>query len=381
MKFIWINFYYMNRLFIIIVLFSNLSGCYLNNTNYKDLIIGEWDLTYMTDGINNISNNNPFNNNSTGLIFEKKGIINFRNGFVKNSDDLRKNKILNFKTNYYLINNLLYVFDLSTNKWINIKIIKINETELILQYEKNEYLKYEKWGSTKNSKSIVYDDLIVSFCGCAGGCPTINIILHKNGSFCFEGETNSEHNNGYYIGQIEEDTKSEIDKLSSRIDISNFKNVYGEDALHQEKINLSFVNDHKVIKTIIIYGDSAPYVINWLLKKFEFISQQTQIMKVISQKYINFTSFYFESNSLKLELTRSESFYLWNLLQNSIFIHENRNSLNYKLKPFINDNLIEIRTDGRVFEIIKNKQKSIFLDIGINFIDENKEILNLVKKD
>ena len=157
---------------------------------------------------------------------------------------------------------------------------------------------------------------------------------------------------------------------------TNLKNEYISRWTDDETVYVTFVKNGTIIKTIEDYGRDAPTEFIWAYTPIRYLQQNIKLEKnVIDTTLFDFKYIGFKKKGEICNLTKSESFYLKNLLSKSS-ITEKSFVGKYKIEDWSNNINKKIVTDGRYYKIEKNKGQFIILDLKYDFIKRN----NLVKR-
>jgi hypothetical protein len=350
-----------------LILIFILVSCKQKSTNdYENKIIGEWK--YVKELVKPNKNGNfiplpPFVNQEVGYEFNSDGKFDYKLGFYKyikgDENHQSQNIYLGNTSNYKIEDDSLKLYDLSSKKWGSYKIASIKfDTLKIINSE----------GKIDKSKS--FDKIIISSTGCFGRCPVTDIEIDKSGDVIFKGG---------YCSSIKGNFKSKISKeLFSKINLSflksnwtNLENEYNSNWTDDETVYVTFVKNGKIIKTIEDYGRKAPTEFIWAYTPIRFLQQNIKLeIIVIDTTLFDFNYIGFKKKDLVCNLTKSESFYLKNLLSKSS-ITEKSFVEKYIMEYWSNDIKKKIITDGRYYKIEKNNGEFIIFDLKYNFLEQN----------
>jgi len=365
----------------LILIFTLVSCKQKSKNDFENKIIGEWKLIREIQKPNKngkIPPPPPFGNQEVGYEFNPNGKFEYKLGFFKYIKDdeknLSQNIFLGNTSDYKIEQDSLKLFDLSVKKWDSYKIVSIKfDTLKIINSEGriNKFLKLKY--KIDNSKS--FDKIIISSTGCYGRCPVTDIEIDKSGDVIFKGG---------YCSSIKGNYKSKISKaLFSKIKLSFLKsnwakleNEYISSWTDDETVYVTFVKNGRIIKTIDDYGGKAPTEFIWAYTPIRFLQQNIKLKKnLIDTTLFDFNYIGFRKNDEIYRLTKSESFYLKNLLSKSSITKKSFVE-KYKIEYWSNDIKKKIVTDGRFYKIEKNKGEFIILDLKYDFLKQN----NLVQR-
>ena len=331
-------------------------------------IIGDWNF----EGIEN-KNNNQENDDiiveiisviKGGFIFQKDGIVINKPGYFKFSKGKTReeNQIhyLGDSTKYKIEDDSLKIRNLETNVWDKFKVIYVTKDTLKIQ-NKNDILKFSKLKTKINPKET-YDKIIISSSGCYGSCPVSSILISRDGNVLYFGE---EYNtiNGLFSSKIDVKTFEKIENNFKKSNIQNLETNYSANWTDDNTIDVTFIKDGKIEKTISDYGHKSPNDFMLAYQNAQYLYQKLKLKKIKTDIPLNLELITSKNDSIILN--KSESFYLSYLLINkkpTSKIFEKK----YTLKPMFykETNTNSIKTDGRFF-IINNR----VLDLGFNFIE------------
>ena len=360
-----------------LILIFILVSCKQKSTNdYENKIIGEWK--YVKELVKPNKNGNfiplpPFVNQEVGYEFNSDGKFDYKLGFYKyikgDENHQSQNIYLGNTSNYKIEDDSLKLYDLSSKKWGSYKIASIKFDTLKIINSEGKIDKFYKLNyKLDNSKS--FDKIIISSTGCFGRCPVTDIEIDKSGDVIFKGG---------YCSSIKGNFKSKISKeLFSKINLSflksnwtNLENEYNSNWTDDETVYVTFVKNGKIIKTIEDYGRKAPTEFIWAYTPIRFLQQNIKLeIIVIDTTLFDFNYIGFKKKDLVCNLTKSESFYLKNLLSKSS-ITEKSFVEKYIMEYLSNDIKKKIITDGRYYKIEKNNGEFIIFDLKYNFLEQN----------
>lgn len=338
-------------------------------------IVGEWKF------IRNQDNRKPktfneleplpilFGKNINGYIFYEDKKCENKLGYFKNVGggirEDRKTIYLGNKTEYKIEDDSLKIFDLLDSSWYNQRIFSIVGDTLTLQTSDSVFAKYARIRYKLDAKET-YDKIIVSSSGCYGTCPILDISIDKNGDVLYFGEYyNTE--NGFYSSTISEQDFQNILIDFKKADIQNLKDNYQANWTDDEEVSITFIRNHKIIKTINDYGRQAPFELIWAYSKVRFLYQQIKLVPVKNEKLkLPLWRKSFEMGEQICDLSKSESFYLLTELYYGKEVSK-KIEPKYKIQDWTDEKSNEsIYTDGQFYKLADKT-----IDIGFDFITEN----------
>lgn len=368
------NFMKIKQLVISLVFLSLFSCKNKTNKQFEKDIIGEWIFVKTED--NRIPDSQikfplvlPFRTDANGYVFFQDNNCEKKLGYFNRTQGIeiegRKTFYLGTKTKYKIENDSLKVFDLSNKSWDNKKIHSILDDTLTIQIGDSLVAKYAR---TKHKiiSNESYDKILVSSSGCFGTCPILDISIDKNGDVLYFGELYNTQN-GLFSSKITKEEYQSIETSFKKADILNLKNEYKAHWTDDEAITITFIKDHKIVKSIMDYGRQAPTELIWAYTPVRFLYQQIKLEPlktenlILSSREINF-----ETQQQICNLTQSESFYLLTEIFKGKEVLQNFDN-KYKIEFWNDKNKQDIMlTDGRLFKF-PNKT----IDIGYNFLIQN----------
>jgi hypothetical protein len=212
--------------------------------------------------------------------------------------------------------------------------------------------------------------VIVSSTGCYGRCPVTDIEINKNGEIIYNGGSFSSIK-GNYKSKINHSQFLKINLSFLKSNWANLENEYIARWTDDETVYITFIKNDRIIKTIEDYGAKSPTEFIWAYTPIRFLQQSIKLEKNIKETNIldfNYISFKFANKIC--DLTKSESFYLKNLLSKS---SEVKNSFEekYIIKYWSNDIKKKIVTDGRYYKFENNDGRFVILDLKYDFLKKN----------
>lgn len=373
----------MRKLKTLFILSITLISCNTKTRNYEKLIVGDWEK--VIEKIE-ISENSeivilpPRQNRggNIGYYFAENGVFENKLGYFgknkKDSEGRTKSQFLGTQTKYKIVDDGLETYDLTSNKWENIKIDKLTKDSLILEYKDKSKEKFAK-RNYNTAKVRSFDKIIVSTSGCYGSCPVTDIIISKSGEIIYNGEMYV-NKKGLFKSKISQEDFLKIETDFKKANYINLKDEYIANHTDDMTLTVTFVENNQIIKTITDYGRESPTELKWAVLPIIFLNQKIRLEQFKNSKaYIDFGFGDFEKGNEICVLTKSECFYLSNLLQNC-----KEENVNFKSKYIIrywsNDNKKKVETDGQYYKFQIEKDKFITLNLGFNFLEKN----NLLKR-
>ncbi len=351
-------------------LFSILLSCDTEQRSpYVNLLVGDWTL------IKNDSSK-VTQRHKEGYSFLDNGVCHNKLGYFRetqtripgmekatgNSIEETNISYLGTETRYKIKGDSLLVFNLNDIAWEGRRILRLANDTLVLQ-SSNQAISTFTRSQLKLDTTTLFDELVVS-------SVTNKTIIKQSGEAIYFG---LDHNNsrGSFSFSI---TKAEFKQIESSFKlarIDSLKNEYSSDWTDQHEITMTFIKEGKIIKNIRDYGSVASTELYWAympvynmyqLKKLDSLEVVHSIFKDPTTIMIHF--------QLGLGFSRSETFYLWNLLRQA---RESKNlpSKANEIDLYGTGNIRISRTDGRLYRFVTSDGSDKTFDIGFNFFDRN----------
>lgn len=357
--------------FLVLFLFIFVACRSSKNEKLENELLGEWSFFKFEDKSNFKKYDElkyDFNDELIGYNFKKDHNCTFKKGFIKtylkNNGDLIITSFEN-QTKYKIEYDTLKIFDLKSGLWINQKIYSIQNDTLVIMERDSAFSTYLKVNYKVNSDEV-YDKIIFSSSGCYGSCPIISICLESNGNVLYNGYKYNTKN-GLFTSKISIEEYGKIQEEFKKANILSLDSSYQAPWSDDEQIQLTFVKDNKIIKTISDYGRQAPKELVWTYMPLRFLYQRIDLQSVDSCNSLRpFWKIDIELENQAISLTNSEGFYLYNEIQHGREV-SNKLKLKYKLKVIDFDEARKvIYTDGQYFRFADKT-----IDIGYNFLKSN----------
>ena len=189
--------------------------------------------------------------------------------------------------------------------------------------------------------------------------------------------------------------KKAIEKEFRKAQILELKTEYSASWTDDETISTTFLKHDEIKKSIEDYGRTGPDELVWAYPSLRYLFQYIALEKIDSTKippYLNLHFFRFEKGDKVLSLTQSESFLLWNYLRKGSLVQANFDgkynmtfARNYIWAPSYDEldnayneqsenKVKNIVTDGRYYTFILHGQQPLTIDIGFDFLTQNKKL-------
>lgn len=370
---------------IFILLFTLISCKQKSKNDYENKIIGEWKYVReieKPDKNGNFPPPPPYGNLELGYEFHANGTFDNKFGFFEYIEATKNHKsqslYLGTTSNYKIENDSLKLYDLSEKIWESYKIVSLKSDTLKIRNSENKITKFHKL-KYKIDHSKSFDKIIVSTTGCFGRCPVTDIEIDKSGEVQFFGGYCSSIE-GNYKFKISKDAFSKINLSFLKSNWPNLENGYISSWTDDETVYVTFVKNGTIIKTIKDYGKNAPTEFIWAYTPIRFLQENNKLEKNNANNNLpDFTYIAFRLKDELCSLTKSEAFYLKNLLSKSSVVNKSFVE-KYSIEYWSNNIKKKIATDGRYYKIEKNNGEFIILDLKYDFIKRNNLIQRLQKE-
>jgi hypothetical protein len=318
-----------------------------------------------------------------GYEFQDNGICHKKRGYYKkirsripgmeNASGDRTERITTYflgtETKYKIDGDVLSIFDLTDSAWQEAIILRLSNDTLSLQLSDNTTTNFVRTRYQFDTTQL-FDEVVVSTSGCFGTCPITSTLISQSGEVVYYGEQHTIHN-GLYRFTL---TKEEYNKVRSdfaKAKFNELEKTYEADWTDDEEITITFLKHGKIVKSITDYGKVGPNELFWAYTPVRSMYQLKVLDSITtSPSVLGQPREFMSSIQSALDLSKSETFYLWNLLRQSTEVNV----------PFVKkysigfDEGYEIRkleTDGRYFAFETSGGKRITFDIGFNYFEIN----------
>ncbi len=357
-----------NCKYILLLLFILISCEKKTINNYEKIIIGEWIFeTESPKRENYFYTDFSYSFDKNGTCVSKPGYFDTKE---KTETKGRQTIFYGTKTKYKIEDDSLYIYNLITKKWDVSKIVGINSKTLKLNFSKKIILELSKL-KFKENKNEDFDKLIISKSPCFGSCAINDIEINKNGNVYYSGR-NYNLKNGFFETKISSTLFNEIEKNLKKTNYLSLKDSYSATWTDDQEVSVTFVKDNKNIKTITDYGRQSPKLFRINIEPISYLYQKLKFVKRNTTSDIQNMHYYrFEKGNQIINLSSSEVYYLFNLLDNSKITNKSFKT-EYITNYDVDFDISKIETDGRFFKIFSKKKSPVTYDLGFNFVEKNE---------
>lgn len=284
-------------------------------------------------------------------------------------------RFLGTKTKYKVKDSTLFFWDKSGSFWVEYKIKKSNQKNLILEDQNQKEYNLTKTENNYNN-STLYDAIVVDREGGFGCCGINTTYINRKGEMYFKGlgyNTNEKD----FKTQLDLKIVTQIFDNFDKIDILKMNDSYHRSVTDAQSNTISFIKNGKIVKSIQDYANKAPLdffaAYNELSYLYQKVKKKNDIVFHFDNR-IHFPSF--ENKKFQNKIYNSELFLLeLELMKGKVcdINFEPKYSLNFSN---LNQGFLfnKIETDGRYYKFIYKNNTSKTIDIGYNFIEVNSII-------
>ncbi|MFL9844286.1 DUF6438 domain-containing protein [Flavobacterium rhizosphaerae] len=271
------------------------------------------------------------------------------------------------KSKYLIEDDSLKLQNPINKKWECYKLTDISSDTLAIKFGDNLDKKFSRVNYTKTDESNI-DQIIISSSGCYGTCPIEALSIDSKGNVLYMG-TEYSVKEGFYSAQISVDKFYNILTGFEKAAFENLDDHYYADHTDDETIDITFIKNNTIIKTIEDYGQAAPSEFIWAYLPLRHLIEELKY----KNKTVQFENFpvgqiYFRKDKTEGKITKSEMFLLFTEIQKAK-ITDTFFDKKFSLKIFFDSHIQAIYTDGRYFSLPDNGDKA--LDLGYNFFERN----------
>ena len=202
---------------------------------------------------------------------------------------------------YEIVDSQLIIFDTiksqkkSQIKELKFKISKLNDETIELITDKATLRRHfdDRMDTIKLRKvnprfNTDFDRIEFESSECFGACPSLKLIIHRNGQISYEGRAYTEKN-GYYSGNL---TKDQMDRIKRKINLINLcqlKNNYAAMWTDDVTYDISIHTNDSIYKTEIYGFDKEPMELRILINELMELYKHTEMRKdSMHQRYYEF---------------------------------------------------------------------------------------------
>jgi Domain of unknown function (DUF6438) len=202
---------------------------------------------------------------------------------------------------YKIIDSQLIIFDTiksqkkSQTKELKFKISKLNDETIELIADKATLSRHfdDRMDTIKLRKvnprfKTDFDRIEFESSECFGSCPSLKLIINRNGQISYEGRAYTEKN-GYYSGNL---IKSQMDGIKRKINLINLnqlKNKYAAMWTDDVTYHITIQTKESMYKTEIYGFDKEPMELRILIHELMELYKHTEMRKdSMHQQYYEF---------------------------------------------------------------------------------------------
>ncbi len=202
---------------------------------------------------------------------------------------------------YKIVDSQLIIFDTiksqkkTQTKELRFKISKLNDETIELITDKATLSRhFDDRMDTINLRKVKprfntdFDRIEFESSECFGSCPSLKLIIYRNGQISYEGRAYTEKN-GYYSGNL---TKAQMDRIKRKINLINLNQVRSKYAAiwsDDVKYDISIHTNNSMYKTEIYGFDKEPIELRILIHELMELYKHTEMRKdSMHQQYYEF---------------------------------------------------------------------------------------------
>ncbi|KGO82552.1 hypothetical protein Q763_05510 [Flavobacterium beibuense F44-8] len=243
------------------------------------MILGSWS---SIDNTNQFANKRGFEFFPDSIFEDKYGFFSDRFYYSDSVNDPynRYFRYFGTKSKYALSKDSLRLFNPAIQKWSSYKVEKLTPDTLIITTN----VKDERGGTfikkTYKTDTIPDFDAIYFYSSpCYGSCPVVSLLIKNNGDILYIGGANVK-NKGLYQSNIGKEAFNRIQEKFKRADYMNLEDAYSAKVTDVSSVDIYFIKDNKVVKTIEDYGADGPNELVWAYFPLELIEQELDLKKL-----------------------------------------------------------------------------------------------------
>jgi hypothetical protein len=202
---------------------------------------------------------------------------------------------------YKIVDSQLIIFDTiksqkkTQTKELNFKISKLNDETIELIADKatlsrhfDDRMDTIKLRKVKPRFNTDFDRIEFESSECFGSCPSLKLIIYRNGQISYEGRAYTEKN-GYYSGNL---TKSQIERIKRKLSLLDLKSLqvnYEAMWTDDQTYKISIQTKDTVYKTSVYGFDKEPMELRILINELMELYKHTEMRKdSMHQRYYEF---------------------------------------------------------------------------------------------
>ena len=202
---------------------------------------------------------------------------------------------------YKIVDSQLIIFDTiksqkkSQTKELNFKISKLNDETIELIADRATLSRHfdDRMDTiilrkVKPRFNTDFDRIEFESSECFGACPSLKLIIYRNGQISYEGRAYTEKN-GYYSGNL---TKAQMDRIKRKInliDLIQLKNKYAAMWTDDVTYRITIQSSDTVCQTSVYGFDKEPMELRILINELMELYKHTEMRKdSMHQQYYEF---------------------------------------------------------------------------------------------
>lgn len=358
----------MRYLVFIILLAPSLWSC----QEPRPSLIGNWGFEYFIDSsryeVDSIITANYHVSSDQILAFISDSVVDTKIPLYKEGEFLGTERKYKVEGNKIIVDNGP-VFSID----------KLTTDSLVLkdQWRHRVYKRFNLGSDT----TAIADQIIFTGKLCGDyRCPSRAIMIQSNGQVFYSKDDQGVE---YFIGKLPAGKFEELENKFGRTRFLRLDRNYTSGVTDQATTSITFLKDNKIIKSIEDYGNSAPYNVQWNYSSMLYLPDQLELTRLepLHLPFANDISYFIflqGSGKTAWSLSDSEQFLLFNYLVTAKVVEAiSTTNLGYRLEytPYEFKTRTTILTDGRIYQLQNGDNAPVTLDIGFNFLIENREFV------
>jgi hypothetical protein len=361
----------MYKPFIAILLFLFIFSCAgKRKATIDDYILGNWVEVKIISVKKDAVNPKYYHHVKQGLTFNDDKTYESKYGYFRLDTTIKDDVFLGNSGKYKVTGDSLLLSGPDNDIPEKFKILTLNGDSLKL--DQDSIVTTFKHYTIKNNNAPAFDKIILSTTVCFGTCPATNVMISADGTVLFDGEAYSRVK-GYHQGKISIAAYERLMNNFRQLDFDSLGTEYHSGWTDQQTIYVTFVKDNKIYKSVLDYGQDAPYLFEWACIPLQNLYQTIPLHKLPKPDSIpelEILSPYNNKNDSIIRLKGSEQFLLSCYLRNGKIVGNGLFKPRFKIKSLYDKTIT--KTDGRYYSFtLDGKEKTI--DIGFNFFDVNSK--------
>lgn len=316
----------------------------------KKILFGDWErISYDDNEMAPFNMEVGFNFLPDGTYEDKLGFFDFDEVPVKYEGNMGQ---------YQIINDTIKMS--VANEFYSRPVYKLTKDTLILGTKDDNVVFLKKQYDTLNIPE--FDEIAISLYA------NSDILLNNNQEVYFS-KWNNYNKKVHYKTSIDRKFFSRIITQFKKADYINLQNNYNADSSEDNFCAVTFFKNKKILHSVTFYISSVPPEFKSAYTQLLYMPQILSVIPDSIPEYLELSVLKANRNNKHLELSKSEGYYLLNMLRSGNLGTHNFNE-EYNL-IFKSDYVNKITTDGRYYKFYVKNGDINTIDIGTNFLQDN----------